>query len=72
MGELESAVMSLKKSITESFAEGKTALTIWIEEIEQTFDFPHFNSIHQSQFKHEPLTGSSDVIEMFDIDHGNR
>ena len=72
MGEFDSAVMFLKKSVTKSLRDGEAAFTIRIEEIKQTFDLSHFDSIHQSQFKHEPLTGSSEVIEMFDIDQGNR
>ena len=72
MGEFDSAVMFLKKSVAEPFADGETTLTIRIEEIEQTFDLPRLDSIDQSQFKHETLTRSSEVIEMFDIDHGNR
>lgn len=72
MGEFDPAVMVLKKSVAKAFADRKTTLTIRIEEIEQTFDLTRLDSIDQSQFKHEPLTGSSEVIEMFDIDHGNR
>ena len=72
MGEFDPAVMFLKKSVAEAITDGETTFTIRIEEIEQMFDLPHLDSIDQSQFKHEPLTGSSEVIEMFDIDHGNR
>ena len=72
MGELDPAVMVLKESVAEPFTDGETTFTIRIEAIEQMFDLPRLDSIDQSQFKHEPLTRSSEVIEMFDIDHGNR
>ena len=72
MGEFDPAIMLLKKSVAESLSDGETALTIRIEEIKQTIDLPHLDSIDQSQFKHESLTGSSEVIEMFDVDHGYR
>ena len=72
MGEFDPAIMLLKKSVTKSLRDGETALTIRIEEIKQTIDLPHLYSIDQSQFKHESLAGSSEAIEMFDVDHGNR
>lgn len=72
MGEFDPAVMFLKKSVAKSLRDGEAAFTIRIEEIKQTIDLSHFDSIDQSQFKHESLAGSSEVIEMFDIDHGNR
>ena len=72
MGEFDPALMVLKKSVAKSLRDGEAAFTIRIEEIEQMFDLTHLDSIDQSQFKHESLAGSSEVIEMFDIDHGNR
>lgn len=72
MSEFDSVIVLLKKSIAKSFRDGETALTIRIEEIEQTVHLPHLDSFDQSQFKHEPLPGPGQIIKMFDIHHGNR